>query len=140
MLNHLATTVEDYIKSGRDVALSYKSFSFLEAISNGTIASVHDVVNDYIDELRQLSVPVKLTDEQYRKYVYKPKLLCYDTYGNAELYFIILLINDMADVKEFNKKIIYMLEKDTMSTIASYIYNSEHKDIKKYNTRKEAYC
>lgn len=135
MLPANTTTIEEFIASGKNITLDYEVFSFLETVSNGTVVSVLNVVNDYVEELRRASVLVHLQDDEYRKYMYKPKLLCYDIYGNPELYFIILLMNDMADVKEFNKRNIYMLSKEYMSILSSYIYNSEHKAIKVYNDR-----
>ena len=135
MLPAKTTTIEEFVQSGKSVSLTYKNFSFHETLTNGTQVSVFDVVNDYIMELRTASVTVKLNDDEYRKYCYKPKLLCYDIYGNPELYFIILLINDIADVKEFNKKSFYMLSKEYMSMLTSYIYNSERRAIAEYNTK-----
>lgn len=134
MLPANTTTIEEFISSGKNTSLDYETFSFLETASNGTIVSILNVVNDYIEELKRASMLVHLQDDEYRKYAYKPKLLCYDIYGNPELYFIILLMNDMADVKEFNKRNIYMLTKDYMSILTSYIYNSEFKAIDVYNS------
>ena len=125
MLPANTTTIEEFVSSGKTVSLTYKTFSFLETMSNGTQVSILDVVNDYLIELKNAAVPIKLNEEQMRKYAYKPKLLCYDLYGNPELYFIILLINDIADVKEFNRNIVYMLKKEHMSLITSYIYNNK---------------
>lgn len=135
MLPANTTTIEDFIKAGKNVSLTYKDFSFLETMSNKTKVSVYDTVNDYIQELRNAAVSVQLSDDEYRKYCYKPKLLCYDIYGNPELYFIILLINDIADVKEFNRRTFMMLSREYMSILTSYIYNSEYRAIKEYNTR-----
>lgn len=134
MLPANTTTIEEFVKSGKSVSLTYKSFSFLETMSNNTQVSVLDVLHDYMDELRDASILVKLSDAEYRKYMYKPKLLCYDIYGSPELYFIILLINDMADVKEFNKRTFRMLSKNAMSLFTSAIYNAEYKAIDAYNS------
>ena len=68
-------------------------------------------------------------------YYYKPKLLCYDVYGNPELYYIILLMNDIADVKEFTKPVIKMLKNDHMNTLLGYIYNAEKNAINNYNKK-----
>ena len=135
MLPANTTTISEFINSGSTVSLKYDKFSFLETATNGTIVSVLNVINDYISELKNASVLVHLDEAEYRKYVYKPKLLCYDIYGNPELYFIILLMNDIADVKEFSKRNIYMLSKENMSILTSYIYNSEYKAIDAYNSR-----
>ena len=97
--------------------------------------AVLNVVNSYMDEIMDYAVTVELTKKQQDIYYYKPKLLCYDIYGNPELYFIILLMNDMADVKEFCKPKIKMLRKDNMSSIVSAIYNAEKTAIGLYNKK-----
>ena len=89
------TTIEDFIDSGRGITLSYFNLSFADMMSNGTWVSVLNVVSDYIEELKSVCVNVELTQEQQMAYFYKPKLLCYDVYGNPELYYIILLLNEI---------------------------------------------
>ena len=135
MLPANTTTIAEFVRSGSTVSLDYDRFSFLETMHNGTVVSVLNVINDYIGELRNASVLVHLDDSEYRKYVYKPKLLCYDIYGNPELYFVILLMNDMADVKEFTKPTVKMLRKSDMSELLTLIYNAEKKAIANYNNK-----
>lgn len=135
MLPQDTSTIEEFIESGSGVTITYPTLSFTDMLSNGTWVSVHNVVNDYIDELRNACINVELNTEQQFKYFYKPKLLCYDMYGNPELYFIILLINDMADVKEFTKPVIKMLRKSHMSEVLTLIYNAEKKAIENYNDK-----
>lgn len=127
------TTIEEFAESGSGITITYSNLSFEDMVSNGTIVSVHNVISDYLDELREASISVSLSYEQQYMYMYKPKLLCYDMYGNPELYFILLLINDMADVKEFNKPVIKMLRKADMSRLLTLIYNAEKKSIAEYN-------
>lgn len=132
------TTIEQFIESGKGITISYFNLSFSDMMSNGTWISVLNVVSDYLAELKSASVIVELTQEQYQTYMYKPKLLCYDVYGNPELYFVILLLNDIADVKEFNKDKVRMLRKDYMSNLLSYIYNAERDAISQYNDKENA--
>ena len=129
------TTIEEFIKSGRNISISYPTLSFVDTLSNGTQISVLNVINDYISEIKSACVNIRLTEDQQYTYFYKPKLLCYDMYGNPELYFIILLLNDMADVKEFTKPVIKMLKKEHMSMILSDIYNTEKARIDSYNNK-----
>lgn len=129
------STIEEFIESGSGVTITYPTLSFTDMLSNGTWVSVHNVVNDYIEELRNACVNVELNSDQQFKYFYKPKLLCHDMYGNPELYFIILLINDMADVKEFTKPVIKMLRKPHMSEVLTLIYNAEKKAIEAYRDK-----
>lgn len=129
------TTIEEFIESGKGISITYPTLSFLDTMSNGTQVSVLNVINDYIPELKNACITVELSKEEQNAYFYKPKLLCYDVYGNPELYFIILLLNDMADVKEFTKSNILMLKKSHMSMALSQIYNAEKEAINNYNSK-----
>lgn len=131
------TTIEEFIESGKSVSVDYMDLSFLDKVSNGTWVSVLNVVNDYMTELKNACVTVELSEAQQWAYFYKPKVLCYDIYGNPELYFVILLLNDMADVKEFTKPKLKMLRKDHMSMLLSYIKNSEARAIDSYNDKND---
>ena len=134
MLPRNTTTIEEFVASKSATKFAYKDFSFLDNIyANGTQIATHNTINDYINEIRHASVLVKLNDKEFRKYMYKPKLLSYDIYGNPELYFIILLINDMADVKEFCSNTFYMPRKKDMQDIVTNIYNIERLVLKEYN-------
>lgn len=137
MLPQNTTTIEQFIEAGSGVTVTYPKLSFLNTTSNGTLVTILNAISDYIDEFKQVCVNVKLNKDQQFKYHYKPKLLCQDIYGNPELFYIILLINDMADVKEFTKEIIKMPRKNDMSTILTYIYNAERTAIDSYNTKEE---
>lgn len=129
------TTIEQFIEAGRNTTINYFNLSMTDKIVNSTWVSVLNVVNDYMTEMRNACVNVELSKKEQFKYFYKPKLLCYDVYGNPELYFIILLINDMADVKEFTKSKLKLLKKDHMSTVVSLIYNAEKSSIDAYNSK-----
>lgn len=129
------STIEEFINSGSGITITYYNLSFNDMLSNGTVVSVHNVISDYLDELKDAAVYVSLNQDQQFKYMYKPKLLCSDLYGNPELYFIILLLNDMADVKEFTKPVIRMLSKNNMSELLTLIYNAEKQAILNYNNK-----
>lgn len=131
------TTIEEFIESGKSISIDYMDLSFVDKMSNGTWVTVFNVVNDYLEELKMACVTVELTEAQQWAYFYKPKVLCYDIYGNPELYFIILLLNDIADVKEFTKTRLKMLRKDHMSSLISHIFNSESRAIDTYNNKND---
>ena len=129
-------TLEAFIQAGRSVTISYDTLSFKERLTNGTEISILNVIDDYMDELKRLAVNVQLDKNQYTKYRFKPKLLCHDVYGNPELYYIILLLNRIIDVKDFNFKKLRMIQVDTLNRFLSAVYNAEKKDIAMYNTGK----
>lgn len=127
-------TVEQFISAGHRTTISYDKFSYREALSNGNIVSILNVIDDYMPEIIDFAVDVKLDRLQREKYRYKPKLLCYDIYGNTEVYWVIMRINGIIDVKEFDFEVLKMLRVADLENVLTLIYNAEYKNIDKYNT------
>lgn len=127
-------SIESFITAGKGITISYNNLSYIETISNGTRVPFLNVIQDYMDELKSLAMTIEMNDEEYRKYTYKPKLLANDIYGNSELYFIILLINGICDVKEFTKKKLILIPKSSIEKALTMIYNSEKQALDSYNT------
>lgn len=129
------TTIEALVQAGKTVIAKYQNFSYLEQASNGTIVAIKNVIWDYIDELKNASVMVRLSDSEFYKYKYRPKLLCFDVYGNTELDFVIMALNNIADVTEFNSQSFRMLKIQDMNELMTLIYNAEQKAISNYNSK-----
>jgi len=117
-------TVEQFIASAPVTKIAYQELSIIEKMNNVQLV-IYNVLNDYLHELNDLSVTVEFTETEYQKYVYKPKLLAYDIYGSTELYFLILYMNNICNVKEFNFRKLKMLRVDVVQSLLSSIYNSE---------------
>ena len=126
-------TLSQFISAGKMNTVDYDSYSYKDKVSNGTTVSILNVVNDYMTEIKEVSVKVKLSKEEYLKYRFKPKLLSRDVYGNGELYYVIMLINGRIDVKDFDTDELRMLTINDMNTLMSLIYNAESKWILEYN-------
>ena len=120
-------TLEGFIDHKSTEEFSYKNFSVLAACESGEVLfTIKNVVDDYIDELLELSTEVHLSDEERRKYEYRPWLLAYDVYGNSELYWIIMLLNDIPTPNEFeNIQILKMPKKAVLEEALSKIMESE---------------
>lgn len=123
-------TVEDFIELGKDIDdINYSKLAILSKASsdveNPILYAEHNVIYDYEDEFKKLSLTVEMTDTEYNKYRLKPKLLAYDLYGSTELYFAILFINNMYSIKDFDRKTIKLIKKDNMITLLTSIYNAE---------------
>ena len=116
--------------------MSIKNNLSFTDIHNGIEYDTYNVFSDYLDEIRdEYCLPVVLTDDQLIRYMYRPKLLCWDIYGNTELAFMILLINDMCNIKQFNRKKILMPRKDNMALIIKYIFNANKDVLSSYNKK-----
>lgn len=128
-------TLDQFIACQSDTSICYNNLSFIDQYDNIKYNS-YNVLSDYLTEIREdYCKKVKLSDDQLQKYKYSPKLLCYDIYGNTELAFIILIINDMCSIKDFTKNVLLMPTKDNMKLITKYIYNSNKSAISLYNEK-----
>jgi hypothetical protein len=126
-------TLDQFIACQSDTSFCYNNLSFIDQIDNIKF-STYNVVSDYMDEIvSKYCVDVELSDDQLTKYKYRPKLLCYDIYGSQELYYLILVINDMRSIKEFSKNKIKLPTKTNMTELTKAIINSNRLDIQKYN-------
>ena len=92
-------TLTAFVNSKPSSQLSYHYLSLLEKDSKNNIEyPVYNVISDYIQDLKKRCTVVTLSDQEYYTYRFRPKLLADYLYGNGELYFIILHLNDMWSV------------------------------------------
>lgn len=133
-----AHKLSEFIVAGKTLTEKYQyfDFSFIESI-DGTEFIVKNIIDDYMDELKDISIEVQLSNEEKQKYLYNPKLLAYDLYGSTTLYWIILRLNNMINAHEFNleKSSIFLLRKSDIVSSLQSIYNSEKSALNTYNSR-----
>ena len=127
------STLEEFIEAGNTDERTYNNFSLLfhSSTDSNIILSSTNIIYDYMDEIKKCAVNVEFTTKQYLKYRYKPKLFAYDIYGSTELFFVIMAINGICDIKDFNKTKIKALYKSDMTALLDAIYNAESSYIKK---------
>lgn len=108
---------------------------YMKSSSKGTleIPFRNLITTDYLSDFKREAYKITLTDEEFRKYKYKPKLLANAIYGNSEFHYIILAINGLYSIKDFNKKTIYLIPKKELLNLLSYVYASNKKYIDSYN-------
>lgn len=127
-------TLEDFAASKPSNKLSYYDLSLLQKSNGNNIEfSIYNVISDYMADINAVTVDIVLTEEEYMKYRYKPKLLANKVYGNPELFFIILLVNGIWSVKDFNYRKIKLIKRKDLSTMLSSINSSERSFLDTYN-------
>lgn len=127
-------TLDKFADSKSSNTISYYSMSLLEKDPQNNIEyDVFNVVSDYMNELKAMAKEVTLSETEYYTYRFKPKLLAHYLYGNGELYFIILWLNDMWSVKDFNLRTIKLIKNSELAQALSSINASEKSFIKAYN-------
>lgn len=113
-------TVQDFIAMRNSDETTYYNYSILEYI-NGYDMFITNLLYDYEEEMRAVSVVLTLTDTEKYKYRYKPYLLAYDVYGSTEAKFIIMMLNNIIDPKDFDFNRIRMIRPGDLQTILGRI-------------------
>jgi len=128
-------SIQQFISNKPTIGTDYQNMSLVEERGNIQFPVVNLITDDYFDEFKKASVRVELTEDEILKYKYSPKLLSYDIYDNAELYYIILRLNDLYNVKDFNlgKKYLYLIPKAKLKEYLSDIYTQENANAKTFN-------
>ncbi len=120
----LTYTLDDFISMKLSDDMTYYNFSILEMI-DGVEHLDSNIVETYIDILKSGCMKIELSAGELKKYRYNPDLLAYDLYGSVQLDFIILILNDMYDPKEFNKTTLYLPKPNTLSKFLNAVYSKE---------------
>ena len=120
----LTYTLDDFISMQRSDDMTYYNFSILEVI-DGVEHLDSNLVEIYLEELKSQCISVQFSEEELKKYKYNADLLAYDLYGSVQLDFVILLLNDMYDPKEFTKKNVILPHSSTLSKFLNDVYSKE---------------
>ena len=131
----LESTIQEYIAQYNSEEIVSSAFFLKQVFSiennRKMIVNFNNLVIKYMPELKEIKVKVTLSNEEYAKYKYNPKVLSYDLYGTTELWFLILEANELHSVTQFNSKTIYLFRTDIVEKL-SRILNLEL-ETKNYN-------
>lgn len=126
-------TIEQFITFKDDDTASYNNLSFRDKYDN-IIYPIKNIIDDYIDELNELLVDVVMSESEFLRYRYRPKLLAFDIYGNAELDFLILAMNGVCNMKEFDSRSIKLIKNKDLDNFITSIFNANKDDLDIYNS------
>ena len=133
-------TISEFIKVGNQnkAKIGYPDLSYIEK-RDGMEYVVKNTINDYLWEFKRYAKTIVLTNDEVLTYRFNPKKLAFDIYGSTRLYYIILLMNDMCDVHQFNlkNKTLLLLTPTQLSDYLSSVYKSDMNSIAKFNKAHE---
>lgn len=133
MSRKIKSTIQDVINAGKELKLCNRELSLKSVITNSSdekfIINITNLFEQYYEILLENTVVVTLTDDEYLKYRFKPKVLSFDLYGTIELHYLLLRLNnvysvinfDFTELRVFNTNIldllneIMILEKDNFT-------------------------
>ena len=131
------TTIQDLInrKQAKSI-VDYNELSFSMTIDKAITVPFQNVITTtYAKELNDLAVEVTMTDKEYYKYRYRPKLLAYDLDNYTELFYIIDFINGIYNIKDFNKKVLKLIPKKELFDFLSEVRQADINNIESFNNK-----
>lgn len=124
--------IKDLISFGKNLSISHEKLHFHKVLTlnNGNKIKINHsgIFDRYYHLIKEKAILVTLTDEEFAKYKFQPKLLCYDVYGDVELAPLILRINNMLSVTDFTKQELYLFKND-ITTLLNEILTLESEAI-----------
>ena len=129
-------TVQEFIstrgKSNVEV-LGYPDLSYLYNM-DGIEYVVRNIVDDYLDELDSLSYELQLDDWAVTEFRYNPKKLSNKLYNTTKLWYMILKVNGLANVHEFDLKNgkVTIVPASAIKIFLGKIYSTEYVNIQIY--------
>jgi hypothetical protein len=128
LLNGTSRTVDDFIKNSIDNYLEFQNSSHFTVV-NGEVMEDFNIFRDrYFDAIMSYTETRTLKDSEIKKYRYRPKRLSYDLYQCIDYWYILLMINRMSSMMEFNKRTIKVLTYEGV-TFLKNLAKKEENDI-----------
>lgn len=130
-------TIQDLIDRKQTKGkIDYNTYSFAISIENAITVPFQNVLTTtYADDLKALAIDITLTNEEYYKYRFKPKLLAYDIYNYSELFYIINFINGIYNIKDFNFRTVKLIPKTDLFNMLSYVLQADASNISDFNNK-----
>lgn len=101
------STLKELIFAGKQEQYSADKLH-LKTVANSSgqavIINLYSIIDKYMDDLEHLIQEIELTDSELIKYRFQPKKLCVDLYDNIDLAPLILKINNMTSLLEFDRR------------------------------------
>lgn len=103
-----APKVSDVVKAGMSKNLEHSNFHFkvgyVDPEGKHRIYNWDSIIDKYRDVLLQHTYKVTMSDLEYEKYRLQPRMFCYDFYMNADLWSVLLRLNNMLTATDFDRR------------------------------------
>lgn len=115
------STIKELINNGKHSTLNTDELSLKTIVTNSLnekfVVNINCVFEKYYELLTDHVVTVTLTNEEYLRYRFKPRMLSKDLYGTYDLHYLLLKLNnitsviyfDFTELKVFKPEIISLL-------------------------------
>lgn len=131
------SSIHEVIENSKLLDISYEKLFFKSKIevNNETnlIINYNSLVDNYMEDIMKTCMLVTLTDKDLADYKFQPKKLSYYLYNTTELWFLLLRVNNMVSSLDFNKKKIYIFNKNKIFKVINEIMTLENESYLQAN-------
>lgn len=114
----LSNFIREYgVEELRVDAFHLKEVFFQDGMSHKIVINGDNIADKYAVELEENKKTVEFTTKEYYKYRFNPKVLSYDLYGTTELWFFILMANEIYTISEFDFKKLKLFDASIISKL-----------------------
>lgn len=130
----LHSTISKVVEDGKKKHLRHSNFHFKVAERDKSgikrIYNLESIVDKYRDVLKEETITYEMTPLEIEKYRYKPRSFCEDFYANADMWSVLLRINNMQTSIDFKKPIIITFGPKFIKTL-SKLMSLEDEELEK---------
>ena len=114
----LSNFIREYgVEELRVDAFHLKEVFFQDGMNHKIVVNGDNIADKYAIELEENKKTVEFTTKEYYKYRFNPKVLSYDLYGTTELWFFILMANEIYTISEFDFKKLKLFDASIISKL-----------------------
>ena len=114
----LSNFIREYgVEDLRVDAFHLKEVFFQDGMNHKIVVNGDNIADKYAIELEENKKTVEFTTKEYYKYRFNPKVLSYDLYGTTELWFFILMANEIYTISEFDFKKLKLFDASIISKL-----------------------
>jgi hypothetical protein len=129
-LNHIDTTtinnIRDFVELGMENSLTLSNTNIYCEKDDVVIPFQNIFRESYRPIILRYCKKVKLSDDAFDYYKYKPKTFSYNLYGTVDLWHLILWLNDMTSILQFTKQELIALDPSALDILATILKQQEN--------------
>lgn len=126
-------TIQDQIARGNALKISTPALNYQKVLASSgdkLVINFESILTDYRYFLEKHVQVIDLDDKLYQKYRFRPKTLSYDLYGTIEYASLLLSLNNIVSVSEFDLHKVKIYDNDVKSFL-NEVLNKEKAKISK---------
>lgn len=119
-------TIDEFVSQSINNSIEFQNSSYFEVVDSEIISEEYNIFRDrYYGLIINYTESYTMSDSDFIKYKYRPKLLSADLYNSIDYWYILLMVNNMSSILEFTKKNIKVLTTDGIAYIKSICKKEE---------------